>query len=188
MTDIHPYGPADAAPDAVEVAEKLDMLLFRVGDEHDLDILQDDARKMLHTVIVELERLEIRNKKLESALATIPDDGPDLVANFRDFIQDPPANATHAAMPLAMAQQITAELALSQDADEQRDEAMQWRDIDTLDAIDSESGRCACGAPAAVSVGYRGEAGPVLQCVRCATADKRSPFFHRKLNSPLEAP
>lgn len=48
--------------------------------------------------------------------------------------------------------------------------------------------RCACGAPAAVSVGYCGENGPVLQCVRCATADKRSPFFHRKLNSPLEAP
>lgn len=48
--------------------------------------------------------------------------------------------------------------------------------------------RCACGAPAAVSVGYRGENLPVLQCVRCATADTRSPFFHRKLNSPLEAP
>jgi len=42
--------------------------------------------------------------------------------------------------------------------------------------------RCECGAPAALSVGYEGESGPVLQCVRCATADPRTPFFHRKLN------
>lgn len=47
---------------------------------------------------------------------------------------------------------------------------------------------CACGAPAALSVVYRGEIAPVDQCVRCATADPRAPFFHRKLNSTLEWP
>lgn len=40
---------------------------------------------------------------------------------------------------------------------------------------------CACGAPAALSVGYHGESEPEYQCVRCATADPRTPFFHRKL-------
>ena len=33
--------------------------------------------------------------------------------------------------------------------------------------------RCACGAPAALVTGYRGEHGPELQCARCATADPR---------------
>ena len=42
-------------------------------------------------------------------------------------------------------------------------------------------GQCACGAPAALAVGYYGESGPVFQCVRCATADPRTPFSHRKL-------
>lgn len=45
-----------------------------------------------------------------------------------------------------------------------------------------DADRCACGAPAALAVGYYGESAPVLQCVRCATADPRRPFFHRKLD------
>jgi hypothetical protein len=41
--------------------------------------------------------------------------------------------------------------------------------------------RCDCGAPAALAVGYRGESAVALQCVRCATADPRTPLFHREL-------
>lgn len=44
-----------------------------------------------------------------------------------------------------------------------------------------EQPTCACGAPAVFAVGYHGETESVLQCVRCATADRRSPFFHRPL-------
>lgn len=47
---------------------------------------------------------------------------------------------------------------------------------------------CACGAPAASAVGYRGESASAFQCVRCAVLDRRTPFFHRKLNSRLEWP
>jgi hypothetical protein len=44
-----------------------------------------------------------------------------------------------------------------------------------------ESPTCACGAPAALAVGYRGESASVFQCVCCATVDRRTPFFHRDL-------
>jgi hypothetical protein len=54
--------------------------------------------------------------------------------------------------------------------------------------VDDEGPVCACGAPAALAVGYRGESASVFQCVRCAIVDRRTPFFHRKLNSPLELP
>jgi hypothetical protein len=46
---------------------------------------------------------------------------------------------------------------------------------------DDEQPTCACGAPAVFAVGYCGETASVLQCVRCATADPRTPFFHRPL-------
>lgn len=46
---------------------------------------------------------------------------------------------------------------------------------------DEVADRCACGAPAALSVGYRGESAPVLQCVRRARNDRRTPFAHREL-------
>jgi hypothetical protein len=60
---------------------------------------------------------------------------------------------------------------------------------EALQAADTEHApRCACGAPAALAVGYRGESQSMFQCVRCATTDRRTPFFHRKLNSRLEAP
>jgi hypothetical protein len=41
--------------------------------------------------------------------------------------------------------------------------------------------RCSCGAAAAMSVGYHGERGPVMQCVACATSDPRTPFAHKDL-------
>lgn len=46
------------------------------------------------------------------------------------------------------------------------------------EAAQAAPDRCACGAPAALVVGYRGERGPELQCVRCATADPRAAILH----------
>jgi hypothetical protein len=66
---------------------------------------------------------------------------------------------------------------------ERAEAAMTDDDLDGRDAF-----TCACGAPAALAVGYHGESASVFQCVRCATADPRTPFLHRKLNSTLEAP
>lgn len=42
---------------------------------------------------------------------------------------------------------------------------------------------CACGATAAFGVGYHGEGATVFQCTRCATEDRRTPFFHRDVQS-----
>jgi hypothetical protein len=47
--------------------------------------------------------------------------------------------------------------------------------------LDEQDAQCACGAPAAMEVGYRGESATVRQCVRCATVDPRSPFASRSL-------
>jgi hypothetical protein len=46
-------------------------------------------------------------------------------------------------------------------------------------AASAEVPSCACGAPAAWGVGYKGESGTVFQCERCAVEDRRTPFFHR---------
>ncbi len=61
------------------------------------------------------------------------------------------------------------------------DEMRSRRASRSAPAEDDTAERCACGAPAALTVGYRGEPGPVLQCVRCATTDRRTPFMHRNL-------
>ncbi len=58
-----------------------------------------------------------------------------------------------------------------------------------LHARDTEDAPlCACGILAALAIGYHGARATVYQCVGCATADRRTPFFHRKLNSRLEFP
>lgn len=46
--------------------------------------------------------------------------------------------------------------------------------------------QCACGAYAAVSVGYRGATEYVLQCARCAAADTRKVSFRHELNPSRE--
>ncbi len=67
------------------------------------------------------------------------------------------------------------------------EKCIDWEDDDDDTVIpfrakNPDTDRCECGAPAALSVGYYGESGRVLQCVRCATADPRTPFAHRKLD------
>jgi hypothetical protein len=46
--------------DPVATAEALDDLLARTADQHGLDVLSGDARRMLHAVIVALENAERR--------------------------------------------------------------------------------------------------------------------------------
>lgn len=52
---------------------------------------------------------------------------------------------------------------------------------------DAGSDHCACGAPAALVAGYRGEPAPELQCARCATADPRMMVGSRWLD-PMGGP
>lgn len=55
-------------PDPVATAEALDLLLAKVGDDTGLDVLQDEARRMLHAVIVGLESAQQERDQLRAEL------------------------------------------------------------------------------------------------------------------------
>jgi len=197
--------PADPVADA----ERLDEMLATIADEHGIPALGNDGRLLLHGVIVALETalgrvadLEqqdpLSNRALRNAIDAERKTYRAKISELGDEKRRLAARVAELESKMRATSAAVEQRARVEDATGIASVYCAWWDASalvdqTLGLSDAgESGdeaevddipRCACGATAAFSVGYHGEDATVFQCVRCATADRRTPFFHRDVQT-----